>query len=310
MIDFVALVVLVLLVVRGWRRGFVREALDVLTLLIGAVLAFRLAPVVGRMLSETFGWFPEVSRVVGGAMLFLALAIGAGFAAAAIHGSMRRLPGTSLLNSIAGAGLGAVYALILAIAALTLLSAIPVPSAVAAELDESEVATRVTDADGPAQRAVRAMSGDRAVQSIIWLRKIADDWLVSGDDGDVVLPAAAPNETRPSGQAADELVAAVDGARETAGEAELDWQPILDVVALARANGIYREGSFRAERSLAHRLDDIGLTSEGSVEQLVLAPTIEGAVGAVDSGGAFTAGGVGVVEGPYGLMVVLVLVGG
>lgn len=310
MIDFIALAVLVLLVVRGWRRGFVREALDVLTLLVGAILAFRLAPFVGRLLSDTFGWSPELARVLGGTMLFLALSIGAGFAAAAIHGSMRRLPGTTLLNNLAGAGLGAVYALILAIAALTLLSAIPLPSAVAAELDESEVAARVTDTEGAAQRAVRAVSGDRAVQSIISLRKLADDWLVAGEDEGVVLPAAGPHDTRPSTGAADQVVAAVDEARATSNAAPLEWRPILHVVAVTRANAIYRTGTFTAERPLADRLDDIGIESNGSAERLVLAPTIEGAARAVESGGAFVAGGVGVVEGPYGMMVVLILVGG
>jgi uncharacterized membrane protein required for colicin V production len=309
MIDLLILAVFVVLVVRGWRLGLVRQALDVLTLLVGALLAFRLSPLVGRLVGATFGWSVEPSRVVGGALLFLGLSIGAAVAAAAIHGSMRRLPGASLLNSVAGASLGAVYALILAIAALTLLAAFPLPAAVAAELDESAVATRVIDADGPAQKAIRAVSGDRAVQSIIWLRRLADDWLVTGEDDDVVLPAAGPGATRPSSGAAERLVTAVDAARTEAGLSPLEWSTDLDVVAVARANVIYRTGSFIAHEPIQQRLASSGIDAGAADERLVLAPTIESAAAAVDATGAFTRAGVGVVDGPYGMMVVLVLVG-
>lgn len=309
MIDLIALAILVLLVVLGWRRGFVRQALDVATLLLGAALAFRLAPVVGRMMSETFDWSPELARVAAGAMLFLALSVGAAFAASAIHGSMRRLPGTSLLNSLAGAGLGGVYATVLAVAAVTLLAAIPLPSALAAELEESTVAARVVAADGPAQRAVEAVSGDRAVQSIIWLRRLADDWLhVASDDDDLVLPVSGSEDARPSTRAAGAVVAAVDRSRAEHGIDPLQWSDDLEVVAVARATAIYRTGSFTAPQSLEDRLGAAGIGEAVGVERLVLAPTIEGAGNAIDSTGSFARAGVGVVDGPYGLMVVLVLV--
>ncbi len=309
MIDLIALAILVLLVVRGWRRGLVRQALDVATLLIGAALAFRLAPVIGRMMSDTFGWSPELARVVGGGMLFLALSIGAGFVASAIHGSIKRLPGTSLLNNVAGASLGGVYALVLAVAAVTLLSAIPLPPALAAEFEESEVAARVVAADGPAQRAVEAVSGDRAVQSIIWLRRLADDWLlVASDDDEVVLPVSSSDDAKASSGAALAVVDAIDRVRADAGLKPVEWTDGLAVVAVARATAIYRTGSFTSRQPLEDRLSGAGIDTSLGTERLVLAPTIEGAGRAIDATGRFARGGVGVVDGPYGLMVVLVLV--
>ncbi|MCH8900216.1 MAG: CvpA family protein [Acidobacteria bacterium] len=38
MVDLIAVAVLALLVIRGWARGFVREAIDVVTLVLGAIL--------------------------------------------------------------------------------------------------------------------------------------------------------------------------------------------------------------------------------------------------------------------------------
>ena len=310
MIDLIGLAIFVLLVVRGWRRGFVRQALDVATLLLGAALAFRLAPMVGRMMSDTFGWSPELARVVAGAMLFLALSVGAGFLSAAIHGSMKRLPGTSLLNNVGGAGLGGVYALVLAVAAVTLLAAIPLPAAVASELEESKIAAQVVDADGPAQRAVEAVSGDRAVQSIIALRRLADDWLlVATEDDDRVLPGSGSGDARPSTKAAGAVVASVDRVRAELGLAPFQWSDNLEIVAVARASAIYRTGSFTGQQPLHDRLGGAGIDTAESAERLVLAPTVEGAGKAIDSTGSYDRAGVGVVDGPYGLMVVLVLVG-
>ena len=310
MIDLIAIAVLALLVFRGWRRGFVRQALDVATLLVGAVLAFRLAPLVGGMLSETFGWSPELGRVVGGAMLFLALSVGAAFAASAIHGTMRRLPGTSLLNSLAGALLGAAYALVLAIAAITLLSALPLPAAVAAELETSTVAEAVVDADGPAQRAVEAVSGDRAVQSIIWLRRVAGDWrFVPSDDEVLRLPVEGSAGAHPSLEAGEAVAAAIMRSREAGGLDPLKWSHELDVIAAARAQAIYRTGSFSDGVPVQDRLEAAGIDAGTSAERLLLVPTIEGAGKAVDDGEGFRRGGVAVVDGPYGLLVVLVLTG-
>jgi uncharacterized membrane protein required for colicin V production len=308
MIDVIAIGLLVVLAVRGWSRGFVRQALDVLTLILGAIIALRLAPVVGRLLTSLFGWSPEPARVVGGTVLFIAMSVAAGFASSAIHRSMRRLPGTSLVNSLAGAALGAVYALVIAIAAVTLLSALPLPKAVASELAASAVAERVVDPGGPAQRAVEAISGDHAVQSMIWLRRIAGEWLfVPSTDAELTMPVDGVEHAHPSSGAADALAAAIDRVRGERGLSQLAWSDDLDVVAVTRAGAIYRTGSFTDARPLNERLDAAGIVAANGTERLLLAPTIEGVERAIDASGQYDQAGIGVVDGPYGLLTVLVL---
>ena len=51
MIDLVILVFLGLLLARGWTRGFVREAMDLVGLVIGTILAFRLGPAFGSIVA-------------------------------------------------------------------------------------------------------------------------------------------------------------------------------------------------------------------------------------------------------------------
>lgn len=310
MVDLIAVAVLVLLVIRGWVRGFVREAIDVATLVLGAILAFRLAPLVGRLVTGVFGWSPEPARILGGAAIFVVITIGAAFAGSAIHRALNKLPGTSLLNHVAGAGLGAVYAAVLAIVAVTLVSAVPLPAVLSDELEDSVVAARIIDPDGPAQRAVGAISGDRALQSMIWIRRMADDWRVVVSGGaDIRFPSGGGSGARPSAEATDAVADAIDSARALAGLDPLRWEEQLSLVAVTRAGAIYRSGSFVDGQTLEARLAAAGVTASDSEELLVLAPTLDRLGDSVDpKGDGSMRAGVGVVDGPYGLLAVLVLV--
>ena len=63
MFDYLVLGLLGVFALRGWLRGLVREALDVLTLILGALLAFRLARPVGSVIVEFFEMSPEVAAI-------------------------------------------------------------------------------------------------------------------------------------------------------------------------------------------------------------------------------------------------------
>ncbi len=296
MIDLVVFSLLALLVVRGWSRGFVRQAIDVATLIVGAALALRLAAPLGSLITATLGWSPHLARIVGGAVLFLGLSIAAGVAGGVIHRSLHHLPGTNLLNRGAGAALGALYATVLVIVVLSLLAALPLPSAMASAMERSKVAKRVVDPDGPAQHLVGAVSGDRAMQSMIWLQRVVGDWLLVGDgDQGVGLPGESSG-LRPSVEGARTVAAAVNEARAAAGETPLTWVDEMSVSAVARAGVIYRDGSFTGDEPVP-----------GVEERLVLAPTMATAAQAVDGAGPYRAGGIGVVDGPYGVLVVVLL---
>src|SRR3990172_1126004 len=64
MIDVVALLLLGVLLVRGWLRGFVREGMDLAGLVVGTVLAFRLCPRGGSGVGAPSGLVQGVTRTL------------------------------------------------------------------------------------------------------------------------------------------------------------------------------------------------------------------------------------------------------
>ena len=308
MIDFIVLALVVLLVVRGWVRGLVREAIDVGTLVVGALLAFRLAPIAGRLLSDLTNLSPEPARVIGGVILFIAITVGATILGSVIHRSIKHLPGLTTLNRIGGAALGVVYAAVLVVIAATLLSAAPVPSAVADEVDQSVVVAFVVEPDSVAQDAMSLLSGDRALQSMIWIRSAADRWTIDPRITDVTFPGMdAESGVHASTSTALFLYEEINRERAEAGLDPLTWSESMNLVAVTRAFDVYRSGSFEEASPIADRLSVVGVSGSDSDEYLLLAPTPDGLAEAANAGEGFTAVGVGVVDGPLGLMAVIVL---
>jgi membrane protein required for colicin V production len=308
MIDFIVLALVVSLVVRGWVRGLVREAIDIGTLIIGALLAFRLAPTAGRLLSDLTDLSPEPARVIGGVVLFIAITVGATILGSVIHRSIKHLPGLTTLNRIGGAALGVVYAVVLVVVAATLLSAAPMSSAVADEVDQSAVIAFVVEPDSVAQDVIGLLSGDRALQSMIWIRGAVDGWTIDPRVTDVTLPGMdIESGVHASSGTALFLFEEINRDRSEAGLNPLTWSESMSLVAVTRAFDVYRSGSFEAASPIADRLSVVDISGSASDEYLLLAPTPDGLAEAANTGEGFTAVGVGVVDGPLGLMAVIVL---
>ncbi|MEN8234363.1 MAG: CvpA family protein [Actinomycetota bacterium] len=307
MIDIAVLVLLVALVVRGWVRGFVREAIDVGALIIGAFLAFRLAPTAGSVLHDFFGIAPDMARVIGGAILFLGISVGAGFVGALISKSIKHVPGFPALNRLGGAALGAMYTAVLVVIAVTLIAAAPLRGVAQAHVDLSTVVAYVSQPNGTAQQAMRALSGDRALQSMIWIRDTVDGWVIDLDTTDVTLPSGeVGSDAHASVAMARDLYEHINSERADAGLDLLTWSEGMSLVAAARALEAYRTGTFAEQTPLAERLDSAEVAAAGADEYLVLAPTVGGLAEAASSGDGFTDVGVGVVDGPYGLLAVVI----
>lgn len=307
MIDVLVGTILILLVIRGWMKGLVREAIDVGTLIVGAVIAFRLAPTVGRMLTAVFGVSPEAARLIGGTLLFIAIWVGASIAGMLIHRSIKILPGLSTLNRLGGAALGAVYTVVLAVIGLTLMSAAPLPPAIADEVDRSAVATYVAEPVGPAQQVFRMISGDRALQSMAWIRDSVDAWVIDPAVTSITIPVVEDGAgIHASADSARALFDTINETRVDANLAPLAWSDSIAIVATTRAFTAYRSGSFVSIVSIEDALTAADVAFVEAQESLVLASTSEGLAAAVDPSDASTSAGVGVVEGPYGLIAVVV----
>jgi uncharacterized membrane protein required for colicin V production len=307
MIDVLIGTLVVLLVVRGWMRGLVREAIDVGTLIVGAILAFRLAPLAGRMLTSLFGMSPDFARVLGGGLLLLAIWVAASIVGAIITRSMKVLPGLTTLNRLGGAALGFLYTAVLAVIALTLMSAAPLPAAVADEVDRSAIAAYVAEPVGPTQQALGVVSGDRVLQSMAWIRSAVDDWVVDPAVTNITLPEIAGDaNVRASVAAAEDLFNRINQTRIDGGLEPLVWSQPMGLVATTRALTAYQTGLLVSPSSIEERLISAGVQFRNADERLVLAATGESLAGVMDATGTYTSIGVGTVEGPYGLIAVVV----
>lgn len=307
MIDVLIGTLVIVLIIRGWMRGLLREAIEVGTLVVGAIVAFRLAPLAGRALSGLFGVSPDLARVLGGAVLFVAIWVGASIAGFVLVRSITFLPGLTTLNRLGGAALGGAYAAVLSVIALTLMSAAPLPEAVADEVDRSAVAAYVAEPVGPAHRVLGAVSGDRALQSMAWIRSAVDDWVVDPAVTRVTLPGVADDGSiHASASEAVDLTERINQTRIDAGLEPLTWSESMSLVATTRAMTAYQTGTLAASTSVEERLAAAGIQVDSADERLVLAATGESLAGVLDATGTSNTIGVGVVEGPYGLIAVIV----
>ena len=171
MLDLVILAFVVLLLVRGWTRGFVREAMDLVGLLVGTILAFRLSPAFGTIVTSVSDVSSQAARLIGGFFVFFLVGVGSAVAARAIERAAR-LPGLNLVNRAGGAGLAAAWGVFLATLVLTLGVVLPMPPAVADSLEGSAVTRTLTDPGGIAQNVFTGLAGDRLIETMLNLRDV------------------------------------------------------------------------------------------------------------------------------------------
>lgn len=322
MIDLVIIVFLGLLLVRGWARGFVREGMDLVGLVLGTVLAFRLGPTVGVIVAAMANTSEAASRLIGGLIVFFAAGIGTALATRAIE-RRARMPGLNLVNRAGGAGLAAAWGVFLATLALTMGVVLPMPPAVADSIDDSAVAQRLTDPSGFAQEVFTGLSGDRIIETMLQLREVVGTRrMVIEPDAVVEIPPADPEDLTAAPEEAREIFDLVNRARIDVGLDPLAWSDALASVGRGHALEMYLEGYFAhtspATGDVGDRLAASGITYRVAGENLALAATVEDVHGGLmDSpghranieGDLYRRVGIAVVRGPLGLMTVQVFTG-
>ena len=319
MLDFLLGSFFVFLFLRGWARGFVKELMDLLGVVFGLAVAFRLSPAAGAVVSGILGSSPAVSRIIGGLVLF---AIVGGAAAIAAHYLQRvaRLPGLALSNRLTGAGLALAWGAFLATLVLSVVSLFRLPAAVAGQIEESSMVATLTDPAGVPQTVFAQVSGDRLLGMLLSLDELIDgrSAIIEGEervDFDAADPATLTRDT----PAALDLFESINEERVDAGLRSLVWSQPLSAVADSHAGEMYRSGYF-AHRSpttgtVFDRLTSSGINAGNAGENLALAAdSTEAHNGLVRSPAhmdnivnpGFSSVGIAAVDGPLGLMVVQV----
>lgn len=322
MIDFLLGLYFAGLFVRGWVRGFVREAMDLVGLILGIALAFRFSGLVGDGLADWLGISPEMGRLVGGVAIFIAIGIGASVAAHYLQ-RVFTLPGLALTNRLFGGGLALTWALFVAMLLLSLLVVIPLPDTVGENLEESNVASALTDPESFPQRLFHTLAGDRVLEALLNLDElVGSEKVILEEDETLEVPAADPDDLRRDEKAAEQIFELLNRSRIEQDLDPLAWSTPLALVGDAHATEMYVEGFFShtspATGTIADRMAAAGIPYLIVGENLALAATARTVhEGLMDSPGhranilgeRFTRVGVGVIRGPYGLMVVQVFSG-
>ncbi|REK19814.1 MAG: hypothetical protein DWQ40_06425 [Actinobacteria bacterium] len=322
MIDFVLGAALAGLAVRGWLRGFVREILDLVGLVLGIWVAFALSGPLGNFLSDQFDVSPEVARIGSGILLFVlfgvALSIGAHFLS-----QVMRLPGLNLLNRIGGAAVASLWGVALILVIVNFASVLPLPDGWSDQLEGSTVVEAIAGDDALPQRLFERLGDDGILASLSTLQSLfgADRAVPQGEEV-LQIPPAPADELR---QAREETGTAVDRLNEyrldNSVGALLVAQPLTNV-AESRATQMYTSGRISRDTPMGGSVsDDIaaaGILLEIDGEALALASTTRAAVDALLSdteasaligSAAYDRVGISIVEGPTGLLLVVVLGG-
>lgn len=322
MLDLVILAAIALLLARGWTRGFVREAMDLVGLVLGTILAFRLGPAVGSVVGAFTDISEEMTRFIGGSAVFLGAGVAAALATRAIERAAR-MPGLNLMNRAGGAGLAAAWGLFLATLMLTVGVVLPMPPAVADTIDDSAVARTLTDPDGVAQEVFIGLAGDRLIETVLALRETVGSRRVVLDPEDVVeIGAADRSDLARDHESAAQIFGLVNAARTAAGRSPLAWSDQLATVGAGHAVEMYLDGYFAhtspVTGDIGDRLRVTGVSYSVGGENLALAATVsEVHGGLMDSPGHranieadfYDTIGIAVVRGPLGLMTVQVFTG-
>ena len=322
MLDLLLGAVLVALAVRGWWRGLLREAIGLAVLVVGMVLAFRMSTPVGEVVEALAGVPPEVGRLIAGVLIFLTIAIAAAVVSRLAHKGLRVVPGLPTVNRAAGAGFAVVATLAVATLAISIASVSSPAPFVADQIERSSLGAFLTDPDGPPQKALGVLSGDRVIERLLNLRdQVGSERVVSGDEVIQLAPVAMEDVDVEAGPHA-EILDMLNRERAAASADPLVVSEPLARLAEAHAVDVYTTGRFGRPSpdgaSFEERLGaaEIPVVVADQVMALAVSPAAaQEALFDVDSersvltDPAFRKVGLALVNGPSGVILVEVLAG-
>lgn len=318
MLDFILGLALAAMLVRGWTRGFVRESLDLVGLILGVWIAFRLSAPLGDFLTDAFDIGSEFARIGGGILLFVLF--GALLSVAAHYLSkLMNLPGLSMVNRVGGAAVAVGWGVLVVLIVVSLAAVLPLPDEWRDEMEDSTVVQLIAGETAAPRRVFESVAGDNVMAAMASIQDIFGSPRAV-PEGDEVLdfPAADEDEIRQVRNEADSVLEEINKHRVAAGlDAVTAVAPITDL-AEEHAENLYLAGRLRRIEDCASSLASRGYQVPRCANQEALAGT---AIAAFDGIRDTTAGrsmlenpnfdrtGVSVVDGPTGRLVVIVMAG-
>lgn len=318
MLDFILGLFLAALLVRGWTRGFVREALDLVGLVVGIWIAFKLSGPFGEFLVSRFGVSPEIAVIGAGIVLFLLFGVSMSVAAHYLSKVMH-LPGLNLINRFGGAAVATAWAVALLLVVINVARVFPLPESWDDALDESTIVELIAGEEAVPQQLFERFGSDNVLGSLAALQSLFGS-ARAVPEGDEVLgiPPAAQDEIRQVRDEASEFLGFINEFRTGEGLRALESSVAVTGIAEDRAVLMYNTGRISRDnppgQSLSDDLRAAGLRLGASGENIALASSVRAAFDAMlDSTTGLThltlasydRVGVAVVDGPTGRLVVV-----
>ena len=275
-IDILLVILIVLLVLNGWRRGFMRGALDLLSWSLGLLAALRFYPALARWLANYVNWWSDVwDRPIA----FVILAIGTGVIVELIgYAILSRLPEDihdRSLTRILGVLPGFASALITAAILSSLLLAIPLNEGLRERARESPLVNRLAVYTERLEVLLHPVSADIA-------EAIAETFnfltIRPQSNERISLPYTVA-VTRPRPDLEARMLQLVNAERAAAGLRPLAPDPELTAVARKHSADMFGRGYFAHDtpdgRDPFDRMREAGVRFLTAGENLALAPTVQ-----------------------------------
>ena len=313
-IDVLLVVLILVLVINGWRRGFLRGSLDLLSWTLGLLAALRFYPAVAKWLGNYVNWWSDVwDRPIA----FVVVALGTGIIVELIGYAILSHVSEDVhersLNRVLGIVPGFASAIITAAIVSSLLLAIPLNEGLRERARESSLVNRLAVYTDRLETLLHPVSADLA-------EAIAEtfNFLTIRPESDerVELPYKV-SETRPRPDLEARMLQMVNAERAAAGLKPLAPDPELTAVARNHSADMFGRGYFAHDtpegRDPFDRMREAGVRFQTAGENLALAPTVQVAhTGLMNSPGHranilhrdFGRVGIGIMEGGIrGIMV-------
>lgn len=287
--------------------------MDLVGLIVGAAIAFRLSEPVGGFLTDRFGVSPEWGRIGAGIALFVVFGVGTSILAHFLS-KFTRLPGLTLINRVLGTGVAAAWGILLVLVAVSIVSVLPVPDGVDEAIDESVVAQALAGPDSVPRRLLDPLVGDEAMTALAAIERVTGGRRVVPAEGERIETEEVDTDTVALVPGAVAFVADRVNADRLAADADpLVWSDALASVAAERALEMYRGGFIerRTDDDVLAVVNATELRLQEAAEMAALAASERAAHAGIaeaadtaltDTGyGRF---GAAVVRGPLGRMVV------
>jgi uncharacterized protein YkwD len=276
LIDVLLAIVVLLIVLNGFRRGFLRGALDLLSWVLSFLAALRFYPGIARWLGTHVHWWSEVwNRPIAFILIGIAVGIVVELIGSALIKSFSDDVHERRTNRVLGLIPGLASGLITAAILSALLLALPLNEALRERARESQLVNQLAVYTERLETLLHPVSTDFA-------EAIAETFnflTIRPESGErVTLPYKVAG-TRPRPDLEAKMLQLVNRERVAAGLRPLTADPELTEVARRHSTDMFARGYFAHDtpegRDPFDRMREAGVRFGAAGENLALAPTVQ-----------------------------------